>query len=215
MSSRMHCHDELLSDLSSYRSEGFVTEALLWRWALDSYSTSKHLLILYALVVGLKAKAICEIGTGRSSFALLLAAKNNGGHLVMCDRYDYTDLFTGEEKKYVTYLNKQADEFWNETKAGLDFIFMDYLSTRKRDANSCYKEIKKAYKTLKQGGMIAIHDVCEGKYNAGSGLDLFREKQNAEVLKVPFCYGLGLIRKTETSSYGKLDHKYEKKKDVW
>ena len=214
MSSRMHCHDELLQDLDTYREDDFVTEALLQRWTLDSYSTSKHLFILYALAVGLKAKAICEIGAGRSSFALLLAAKHNSGHLTMCDRYDYTELFTDEEKKYVTYLNKQADVFWNEADTGLDFIFMDYLSTRKRDTNSCYKEIKKAYKMLKQGGMIAIHDVCEDKYNAGSGLNLFRDKRGVEVLKVPFCYGLGLIRKTEASPYGKLDHKYEKKKDV-
>lgn len=213
MSSRMHCHEELLNDLETYRDNGFVTDDLLWQWTHDGYSTSRHLLTLYSMVIGLQAKTICEVGVGRSSFALLLAAKYNNGHVIMCDRYDYTDLFSDEEKKYLSYFNEQSDKFWDEAEVGLDFIFMDYLSTKKRDAMSCYKEIKKAYKKLKQGGMIAIHDVCEDKYNAGAGLDLFREKRDAEVLKIPYCYGLGLIRRTEASPYGKLNHKYEKKKD--
>lgn len=213
----MHCQEELVRDLGEDRRLGFITEQMIMKWHLDRYSTSRHLWALFSIVTGLSAKVITEIGVGRSTFVLALAARCNQGNLIICDRYDYRYMFTEQEKKIMTYIHGQSEAFFEHpaVQYGIDFMFMDYLSTKKRDAQSCYKEMKKAFKLLRRNGIIAIHDVCEKKYNAGKGLERFKKKYEGqcEVFSLPYCYGLGLIRKTVDSDMGKLELKYAKKPD--
>ena len=224
MSERMHCHEELIQDLQTGRdSNGFIKYELMLKWHRDKYSTSKHLLTVYYIARNLGAKVITEIGAGRSSFVLALAAYRNGGRFITCDRYDYRELFSEQEKKFIIYIHGWSEKFFEHQSVqyGIDFIFMDHLSSKRnywthgRDIKSCYKEIKKAFKLLKQNGIIAIHDVCDKKYDVGKGLEMFKEKYHdqCEVLSLPYCYGLGLIRKTVKSNYGKLELKYAKKFD--
>ena len=83
----MHCQEELDRDLASYN--GFLPDELLLKWFHDRYSSSKHLLTLFSVPIGLSAKTILEIGFGRSSFVLAKAAALNTARFISCDIRDF------------------------------------------------------------------------------------------------------------------------------
>jgi len=188
---QIHCQDQF-EDAIKIESIDGIMEA----WD-DGYSTSYHLPVLRAIVKGLRAKKIGEIGFGRSSVILSRTAKEIGATYTICDRYDYRKYLPGEN-----YLLGDADKFY-KTQKGLDFLFLDYMSSRKVSLEQCYKGMKKAIKIMKTNGIIAIHDVIQSKYNAKEALKMIQKKQNVDVITLPYCWGLGLIR-VRKSKHGKI-----------
>jgi len=212
-SDRIHCQEEFESDISTSKMYGEFP--FICRWFHDNYSTSKHLWMLYSIPISLQAKKIGEIGFGRSTIVLADVAKHLGIKHIVCDRYDYRRYV---EHLPVLYIKGYSDDFYNHKEVkngGMDFIFIDYLSSRKSDALSCYKEIKKAFKVLKQNGFLAIHDTDVSKYNVKGAVTRFRKKhfEDAEIITFPYCYGMTLIRKTAKSEFGKISIVSLKKKD--
>ena len=205
MIKRMHCHDELVNALSAECDIG-----VLWRMFLDRYSVSKHLLVLVSIPVGLNARTIGEIGAGRSTVALTLAASILDAKLICCDRYDYRDVLKFSELH--RFIVGDADKFYSRV-ASVDFMFIDYLSNKNLSPKDCYREIKRAYGLLPQNGILAMHDAFEKKYNVAAALRMFRKKfdKRAEVIVLPYNYGLGLIRKVEPSKHGVLKDTWQKK----
>jgi len=185
----MHCKDEIVRDLEG--REDFITDEIMLRWFRERYSTSKHLLTLYSIAIGLRPKKIVEIGFGRSSFVLAKAAEETGAKLYCCDRYDYTGYLSDKEKEIITFIHGDGKKAM-EIMKGVDFLFLDYFSTIKRSAESIVKEVNKYIPLLKKNGIIAIHDSIEKKYFVRKAMKALRG--NVEIMNLPYNYGLALIR---------------------
>jgi len=213
----MHCQNELEADLG-YPS--FIPTDTMFKWFNDRYSSSKHLLTLYSVARGLNAKTIVEIGFGRSSFILAKAAAENEGKFTSCDMRDFSYLFTPSEKEVTTYVHGKSDEVWNTLQnQGVDFAFLDYFSSEKIGSSFIEAEISQCLRLLKQNGIIAVHDTIVDKYKLKNSLNQFKTKasffhnSNVEVLSLPFNYGLGFIRKLDSSPYGAIQDIHLKKQE--
>lgn len=201
---RMHCHSDLEYDLRNGRIDGFLSDGQINRWIHDRYSTSKLLPLLHALVVGLNAKKVGEVGVGRSTFVFLNALKKIGGRLTTCDREDYRLLLSPEEAEITTYILGDSEKFFKT--GGYDLIFLDCLSSRKISVAQAYKTMKRSVSLLKLNGLLCVHDAHSDKYNVAEALRLLGKKHEAIV--IPFCYGLGIVRNTKYKHHGVV-------KDVW
>jgi predicted O-methyltransferase YrrM len=168
----------------------------------DRYSTSKHLLILYSIAKGLKAKKILEIGFGRSTVVLARAAFENGGKLVSCDWDDFSYLLTEEEKKVIDFVFDEADLIWNEDE-GYDLAFLDHFSKPEKKIPYLIAEVEKCMKRMKKNSIIVIHDVFMDNYRIGSAIEqMVKNRDDLEYSVIPFNYGLGVLRCKFDSKYG-------------
>ena len=168
---------------------------------------------MYSIVRGLNAKNIIEVGFGRSTICLIHAISLNYGKLYCCDRYDYTGYLTTDYKQYIDYTIGDAKTLLKKIDFGVEFIFIDYLSSRERSADSSVKAIYRFLKYVKQNGIIAVHDTIEKKYFVKDAFKKLRKDKNLEVMSLPYNYGLGLIRKLDKSKYGKIEDNWKKKGD--
>lgn len=211
----MHCQAELEADLGY---SAFIPADTIFKWFEDRYSSSKHLLTLYSVARGLNAKTMVEIGFGRSSFVLAKAAAENVGKFISCDVKDFSYLFTPKEKEITTFIHGTSDEVWTSSMAqGIDFAFLDYFSSASLRKDFVENEISKCLSLLKQNGIIAIHDTIVDTYKLKNSFDGFKTRfgvihnTNVEVLSLPFNYGLGFIRRLNSSPYGAIQDEYFKK----
>ena len=213
----MHCQRELEEDL---QYDGLIPDEVMLKWFRDSYSSSKHLLTLYSVAIGLKAKSILEIGFGRSSFVLIKAAADNGGILTTCDTQDFSYLLNAREKSFTTFVHGTSDNAWSAVEQqGVDFAFLDYFSSENITQTFIEKEIRKCISLMKTNGVIAIHDAIVEKYRLKKVLEdvkvtlgLFHNS-DVEVVSIPYNYGLGLIRLVKKSPYGIITDGFKKKSD--
>lgn len=175
-------------------------------WYKDEYSTSKHLMVINSICRGLEAKNVGEIGFGRSTFAL---EASEG--IWCCERYDYKSLFDFSDKYHFI---KDINEYYT-TIPVLEFMFIDYLSSRDYDVDFCYKAIKKAVKHVRQNGIVAVHDTLEEKYNAKAAIEKVKQKygNGIEAFTFPYCFGMTLIRRLFKSEHGAIEVKSRKKQD--
>ena len=190
----MHAHEEL-QDLWG---EDLISDAALFKWYHDRYSTSKHLLTLYSYVRGTGAKNVIEIGFGRSSFVLARATAENGGKFTTVDKRNFDYLFSDQEKMSSNLLVGYSDVLWADLKmAGkkIDFAFLDYFSDSICDADFCRKEIGECVQLLSEGGAFAIHDTNEKDYPISEIVQEIAERFQCEVLTFPYNYGLSIFRK--------------------
>ncbi len=214
----MHCHKELIEDLNY---TDVLPDSVLFSWFNDQYSTSKHLLTLYSIAVGLKAQKILEIGFGRSSFVLIKAAAHNKGHLLSCDTRDFSYLLNEREKELTTFFNSDSSMVWSHkaVREGIDFAFLDYFSSENLSVDFIVSEIRKCSTLVKENGIIAVHDSIDGRYNVNKALKILSRSFSVfpnltfEILSLPFNYGLGLIR-VKRSGVGVLNDHFVKKAEV-
>ncbi len=196
---KMHCHDEYVKDR---KDGGFINDKIMMKWFNDDYSTSKHLLTLYSIAKGLKAKKILEIGAGRSTSVLARAAFENGGKLTSCDWDNFSYLLTKEEKKIIDFVFGEAELIWNK-KEGYDMAFLDYFSKPGKKIPYLIEEIEKCIKRMKQNGIVVIHDVFMENYRIRTAIEQIVKKRNdIEYVVIPFNYGLGILRCKFDSKYG-------------
>lgn len=204
---KMHAHEEL-QDLWG---EDFISDATLFRWYQDRYSTSKHLLTLYSYLRGVGAKNVIEIGFGRSSFVLARASAENGGKFTTVDKRDFGYLFSDQEKSASRLLVGYSDLLWADLKKTgekIDFAFLDYFSDSKCDVDFCRKEIGECLQFLSEGGAFAIHDTIERDYPISGIVHEIAEQFQCEVLTFPYNYGLSLFRK---NNHGSIVDQWQKK----
>jgi len=201
----MHCKEEWFEDVEKYNFSD-----LLMKWFHDEYSTSKHLLTLYSIVLGLKAQNVVEVGFGRSTLIIVSALRLTGGKLYSCDRYDYNS-YIPKEYCQIDFTIGDAKTLLKKIDFGVDFVFLDYLSSRERSAESCVKAIYRFLKHLKTNGILAVHDSIESQYNVKNAFKVLKKDKNLEVLSLSYNYGLGLIRNLNKSKYGEIKDGWKKK----
>jgi len=204
----MHCQKELEEDL---RHDGILPDATLLKWSRDQYSTSGHLLTLYAMVRGLKAKTILEIGFGRSTFALAKAAYENGGELITCDCRDFSYLLSAEEKQITTFICGTSEKVWKMLNKGVDFAFLDYFAADTITEKFCISEISKCVSFMRTNGLITIHDATKDRYSLEKSLKKVSKRRHLELVSLPYGNGLAVIRCVKKSKYGMIEDTFTKK----
>ncbi len=195
---KMHCHKEYKKD----RDEGFISDKILMKWFNDRYSTSKHLLTLYSIVRGLKAKKILEVGFGRSTPVLARAVHENGGKMVSCDWDDFSKTLTKKERKVIKFVFGEVGQIW-EKDDGYDFAFLDYFSKPGKKIPYLMGEIENCIKKIKTNGVIAVHDVFMDNFRIGNAVkEVCDKRDNIEYSFLPYNYGLGILIYRGYSKYG-------------
>lgn len=202
----MHRMEEFRDDMAQF-SDGFPGYEIMLEWYFGRYSTSKHLLALYSLAKGLKAKNILEVGFGRSTFILARAANENGGRLTTCDRYDYSELINGGMADVTTHVVGDAKKVMRDTDEKYDLIFLDYLSSRERSSASSVKAVRRALKILSDDGVICVHDTAEDYYFVWEAIAELEKDKKLNVFTMPYNYGMTLIQRA--------GQKHHKRKEEW
>jgi len=213
-SCRLHCQEELEADLAG---NSLLHDETMMRWFRDGYSTSKHLLILYSIAVGLRARRIVEVGFGRSTFVLTKAAAENNGTLVSCDIRDMSRFMSSATSPYSTLLQGTSADLWARDdiqKDGIDFAFLDFFSDEAISSDFVRYQISTCLSWVKQNGIVAVHDTCVEKYRVSHVFSKSRFPCAVERVSLPFQYGLGLLRRLDPSPYGILEGHWTKKPDT-
>jgi len=163
-----------------------------------------HLFTLYSISLGMKAKTVLEIGVrnGYSTTAFLLAMKETGGTLWSVDigpcvraakRLDEMGLT--KHWKFILGSSPQVLRKWKRT---IDICFIDgdhSLAGVTADFNYCSRFVRKH-------GLILMHDsycpsnVAErGAFGVHLLVSDLRTRRELEVVTLPYCNGLTIIRK--------------------
>lgn len=167
-------------------------EELLQRFSTSS-SGSKHLLILYSMVIGLNARVVAEIGLGQTTGALRAAAKVTGATVHTCD-YDkrsFQPLLEKQDEHWKLYL-ESSTSFIAKLPEPLDFVMHDgahHYQVVKHDLELLIPKMRKF-------GIICIHDTQE--------TELYRDMLAAikdavtgfsvSITNLPFSCGLAILR---------------------
>lgn len=207
----MHCHAELLRDLEGHT---FLSDRTMVRWANEGYSTSRHLLTLYSIARGLSTTRIVEVGVGRSTFVLARAAHENGGTLETCDTSDFRTLLSDDERAVSRYHVGTSESFWPTVEAGVGFAFLDYFSSRRLRVSYIVDQIDLCLSRMLTDGVVAVHDALVPEYRLGRALRALARRPDVELLTLPYCYGLGLIRFTGASAAGRIEDRFVKKAEA-
>lgn len=180
--------------------------------------SDQHVLTLYAIAVGQKAKRILELGVrnGDSTRPLLLAAQKNGGLLTSVDILPTSYKPSGQLLPFWKFIQKDALEFLKNDSPSepYDFIFVD-------DWHS-YEHVKAEFEQIDRlvspKTVILVHDLMYGNtcpyyhsdltltsgqwahggpYRAVAELN----PQFWEFATLPYNNGLTLLRKKYSNKY--------------
>lgn len=169
----------------------------LWRVFDLPDGTSKHLLILYSLVVGTNAQTILELGLGRTTGALRAAAHATGGVVHTCDFDErrFSVLRDRQDRSWRLFL-EPSDRFLARFPGPVDFVMHDGA----HDFNHILEDLNAIMPKMRKFGLVCVHDTQEP--------DLYRDMLGAlvevsrrypvSVVNLPFACGLALIRVEES-----------------
>lgn len=167
-------------------------EELFSRFDLDN-STSKHLLILYSLVVGLRAKTIVDFGLGETTGALRTAALQTGGIVHTCDfdKRRFQHILSEQDEHWKLYL-ESSSSFLSKAPEPIDFVMHDGA----HDYFNAKRDLVGLIPKMRQFGIICVHDTQQP--------DLYRDMLAAirdatstfsvSVTNLPFSAGMAIIR---------------------
>ena len=188
-------HEAFLADI---QGRDWLSDDVLLKWFREEHSVSKHILTLYSIVRGLKARRVLEIGFGRSSIVLARAVHENDGELVCCDTSDSSDLFSESEKRNTRFICGRSDTIWQDERLrrnGLDFAFLDYFSGDQISLHFVITEVRHCLRLLRSGGVLCIHDVANPRYPVHRIERYLRRDDTVEWVTLPYNEGLAVIRK--------------------
>jgi predicted O-methyltransferase YrrM len=197
---KMHFHEEFLKD---HDTKGFISDKTMMKWFLDEYSTSKHLLVLYSIVKGLKAKKVLEVGYGRSTSVLARAVNENGGKMVCCDWDDFSRCLSHKEKKVVKYIFDNSSVIWANDE-GFDFAFLDHFGKEGLKVPFLFNEIENCLTKMKTNGIVAMHDSFVDSFRMRKAVELLKDREDVEYVTLPYNYGLTILRYKGESKYGRI-----------
>ena len=175
----------------------FTDGEILQAFGTD-HATSKHLLIIYSMVVGTGAQRIIDLGIGQTTRALRAAAAVTGGVVLSCDfdrrRYDY--LLPLQDESWRLSL-EDSGHFLANLDAPFDFVM--------HDAAHHYAQVRRDIETLlpkmRRFGLICVHDAQQ----ADLGQGILKAVMDATVgaatssTVLPFSAGLLVLRVEESN----------------
>jgi len=183
-------HSSETKEWAPYRPHS--REELFFRFDLPD-GPSKHLLILYSLVIGLRAKTIVDLGLGQTTGALRAAALQTGGVVHTCDfdKRRFGHILSEQDKHWKLYL-EPSSSFFHKIPEPIDLVMHDgahdYLNVR-RDLEALIPKMRKF-------GIICVHDTQQS--------DLYRDMLAAirdatrkfcvSLTNLPFNAGMAIMR---------------------
>src|SRR5579872_3354689 len=155
--------------------------------------TSKHLMTLYSIVIGLNAKVIVELGLGQTTGALRAAAQQTGGIVYTCDadQRRFQPLLGEQDEHWKLHL-ELSSSFLEKVPEPIDFVMHDgahdYVNV-KRDLEAILPKMRKF-------GIICVHDTQQVDLHEGMLAAMRDATKNFSVsmTNLPFNAGLGIIR---------------------
>ena len=180
--------------------------------------SDQHVLSLYAIALGSKAKRILELGVrnGDSTRPLLLAAQKNGGTVTSVDIQPTTYSPPGEFNQYWRFVQQDAMEFLrNDTPTEpYDLIFIDDWHAYEH----VKAELEQIDRLVSPKTVILVHDLmygntcphyhCDltlktGQWASGGPYRAVAElnSQFWEFATLPYNNGLTLLRKKYSNRY--------------
>lgn len=160
----------------------------------------QHLVTLYNLVTGLKAKTVIELGvnTGESTIALLEAVYATAGKLISVDQQDLPQTrpmlerysLTGRWEFHMMNDIKFAAEVWPKGVQA-DLIFVDTSHQYEQTKN----EIAAFEPILRPGGIMVFHDTVSCYDGVQKPINEFLKTHKWSYENKTNCNGLGILRK--------------------
>lgn len=182
--------------------EPFGSEAEIMTESLMPGSIRAHWPVLHALVVGLKAKRIVDLGIGGTTKVIRTAARLTGGVVHSCD-YD--------RPRFQALLNHQTEHwklalcpssaFLREMEGPIDFAMHDAA----HDLAQVREDLSHLLPKMRTFGMIAIHDTHEPEFRTEliDALQDLARQHPLSFTTLPYACGLTLVR-VEASPYAPL-----------
>lgn len=180
--------------------------------------SDRHLMTIFSIALGIKAKKILELGvrSGKTTLPLLLAAKINSGKVVSVD-INETDFKAPDElKEYLEFKQMDALKYLEEVskEEPFDLIFIDDWHAY----NHVKKELEYVDRLVSPRSVILLHDLMYGNHAPHYHSDLtLKDGQWAEggpyravaelnpqfweFSTIPVNNGLTILRKKYTNLY--------------
>ena len=178
-----------------------------------------HLMTIFGITVGIKAKTILELGVrgGTTTLPLLMAAKLTGGKVVSVDIDDTQFVPPPELAPYWTFVKMDALEYLRQLDKSVvqNLIYVD-------DWHS-YEHVKSELEEIDKGvspsSVVLLHDLMYGNYTPRYHSDLTDNAgvqwshggpyravaelpgQFWEFSTIPVCNGLTILRKKYSNKY--------------
>jgi glycosyltransferase involved in cell wall biosynthesis len=188
--------NQFAPELEPFSSVNTFIDTELFKLLHDQESFYKHLPIICAIAIGMRAQAIINLGIGSSTKALRFAAKATGGTVYSCDtdKNGFDNYFPYKDKHWnLTFRDRKS--FLKSFEGPLYFVMYnavhDYLQLK--------EDLEIILPKMRTFGIICIHDT----QHRGIWRKLLYEIK--DVLKnwkisytsLPFCCGLTIIRVEE------------------
>jgi len=172
----------------------FTDQELLEKYREESGSINKHLLEIYSMVIGLKAKRVVDLGAGATTRVIRKALQTTGGEQFTCD-YDKTkwEALARENKDPKFHFEvTDSESFIKGLKGPFDFVLHDAA----HDLWQVKWDLEHLYPMMKQFGIICIHDT----QNSVFGDEILKairgafSRRKVSWTHLPYNYGLTIVR---------------------
>lgn len=160
---------------------------------------ARHYLTLYATVLGLRAKRVCEFGAGFSTVTILRALQQTGGTLVTNDQRARdqinvpADLFEGSEARF-EYAQGAADAFLPRLKGeAFDLVLHD----GSHEFAQVFRDLRAVLPRVKKDGLVLVHDTNHPTFpylKYAVTLALWATGTRYEKMSLPYGCGLCVVR---------------------
>jgi predicted O-methyltransferase YrrM len=160
---------------------------------------ARHYLSLYAMVLGLRAKRVCEFGAGFSTVAILRALQQTGGTLLTNDQRPRdqinvpADLFEGSEARF-EYAQGSADAFLPRLENdAFDLVLHD----GSHEFWQVFRDLRAVLPRVKKDGLVLVHDTNHPTFpflRYAAPLALWATGTLYEKVTLPYGCGLTVIR---------------------
>jgi predicted O-methyltransferase YrrM len=182
---------------TNFNINPFTESELLEAFVNPDLATSKHLLILYSLVVGLGAKQVLDLGIGTTTRALRAAALKTGAVVFSCDRDPRFTTMSSLQDDHWKLLLGPSETSLKSLPGPFDFVMHDAA----HDYFQVKLDLQLILPKVKKFGMICVHDTQQTDLSSDM-LAAIRDAvvgHKVSLTTLPFNAGLTIIRIEDSS----------------
>lgn len=160
---------------------------------------ARHYLTLYAMVLGLRAKRVCEFGAGGSTETILRALETTGGSLVTSDQRPLSgvglpDDIAARHAGRFEYVQGSADSFLPRLKSeAFDLVLHD----GSHEFAQVFRDLRAVLPRVKRDGLVLVHDTNHPTFpylRHAATLALWATGTRYQKVTLPYGCGLTVIR---------------------
>jgi len=157
---------------------------------------TRHYLTLFAIIRGMEAKNVLEIGGGLSTIVILEALKRTQGNLTTCDPRDIEKMnipsATKEENPNWNFIQDISDNALPKLQGQFDVVLHD----GSQEGKVLFRDLRKLFPKIKSGGVLLVHDTNHPKLkNIYLATRLALLGRRYQKITLPYGNGLTIIVK--------------------